>query len=64
MFGVRLVVDPSVRIERLHKRSPGQWSWARENTSSGEESLTVDTTNVTPAEVADLIIKHSRISAT
>ena len=63
MFGVQLVVDPSVRIERLHKRSPGQWSWAPEDTSTGE-SLTVDTTNVTPAEVADLIIKHSRISAT
>ncbi len=63
MFRVRLVVDPSVQIERLHKRSPGQWSWARENTSTGE-SLTVDTTNVTSAEVADLIIKHSRISAT
>ena len=64
MFGVRVVVDPSVRIERLRKRSPGQWSWAGENTSSGEESLTVDTANVTPAEVADLIFRHSRISAT
>ena len=60
MFGVRLVVDPSVRTERLNKRSRGQWSWTPTNASSGEESLTVDTTNGTPAEVADLIIKHSR----
>ncbi len=64
MFAVRLVVDPSVRKERLCQRSPGQWSWAPENTSSDGKSLTVDTTNVTPAEAADLIIKHSGISAT
>ena len=63
MVAVRLVVDPSVRKERLRQRSPGQWSWAPEDTSSDGKSLTVDTTNVTPAEVADLIITHSGMSA-
>ena len=47
MFGVRLVVDPSVRMERLRQRSPGQWSWSPEDISCGGESLTVDTTNLT-----------------
>ena len=64
MFGVRLVVDSSVRMERLRRRSPGQWCWYREDISCGEESLTVDTTNATPADVADVIIKHSGIRAT
>ena len=64
MFGVRLVVDPSVRMERLRRRSSGQWSWYREDIPCGKESLTVDTTNATPADVADVIIKHSGIRAT
>ena len=63
MFGVRLMVDPSVQLERLSKRSPGQWSWSPEDPSCGGDSLTVNTTSVTPADVTDLIIKHSEISA-
>ena len=62
MFGVRLVADPSVRMERLRQRSPGQWSWSPEDIACGEESLTVDTTDVTPGDVADAIIKHSGMS--
>ena len=63
MFAVRLVADPSERMERLRQRSPGQSSWAPEDTSGGGGSLTVDTTDVTPSEVADLIITHSGMSA-
>ena len=62
MFGVRLVADRYVRTERLRERSPGQWSWFGEVIPSGEDFLTVDTTNVSPADVADSIIKHSGLS--
>lgn len=62
MFDVRLVVDPPVRMERLRQRSPGQWSWFPEHNSGGGESLTVDTTSVTPSDVADLVIKHRGIA--
>lgn len=64
MFGVRLVADPSVRMNRRRKCSPDQWSWASDDASPGEDLLTLDTTDLTPTEVADLIIKHSGISAT
>ena len=63
MFAVRLVTDPTVRMDRLRERSPGQWSWAPEDIPNDEDLLTVDTTNVIPADVADSIIKHSRIPA-
>ena len=64
MFGVRLAADPSVRMERLRRRSPGQWSWSPKDISCGKNVLTLDTTNVSPADVADSIIEHSRTPAT
>ena len=64
MFGVRLVTEESVRMDRLRERSPGQWSWAPDDLPYDEDVLTVDTTNVLPENVADSIIKHSGITAT
>ena len=64
VFGVRLVAEPDVRMDRLRTRSPDQWFWDREDPSPGEDLLTVDTTDLIPSEVADLVIKHSGISAT